>query len=122
VVVLPFVDQLVRVDLREKVLSLEGKGGKSVTATTREGERLEFDLSATYQVMDPEKSVLQTADLEQTLGERLASGLRGRVADLGRGEVFARRKALANEVLEELRSTAEAWGVKVSGVEVMDVR
>jgi regulator of protease activity HflC (stomatin/prohibitin superfamily) len=122
VLLLPFIDVGVPVDLREQPRKLEKE-----LVLTSQSIRLLFDVSYIYRVLDPNKAVLAGAlhprskPADQPIRDKLAGLLRQAVGELDLNEVTSGRSALAAQVQAAARQSFEPWGVELTGLEVRDV-
>ena len=117
VLIIPFLDQAVPVDLREQVRVLEGQ-----TATTRDNKRVVLDVVWSYQIVDPAKSVLEVYDLETAAQDMAATALRTVAGRFERYDLLHDRDLARAELHSRLVSIVEPWGVEVRDVEIREVR
>ena len=114
---LPFVDRAVAVDLRQQVRRLEGQA-----ATTQDDKRVTVDLVWSYRIVDPACSVLAVENLEAALQEMSATLLRTAVAATTREELFRDHEPTRAQIHARLCQVAEPWGIDIEEVEIRDIR
>jgi regulator of protease activity HflC (stomatin/prohibitin superfamily) len=117
VLIIPFLDQAVPVDLREQVRALEGQ-----TATTRDNERVVLDVVWSYQIVDPARSVLEVQDLEVSSQDMAAAALRTVAGHFERYDLLHDRGLARAKLHSRLVEIVEPWGVEVRDVEIREVR
>jgi regulator of protease activity HflC (stomatin/prohibitin superfamily) len=113
---IPFVDQAVVVDLRERVGSIE-----STEVTTQDRKRVRVDLVWIWKVIDPAKSVLEVENLEKSVEEMAATVLRTQIGSMIRSDALESRKALREQIQVRLAEITAPWGVEVRGVEIREI-
>ena len=116
VVVIPFVDRVVWVDLREMYLEIPHQ-----TGITKDNAPISIDFIVFYKVVDAVMSVLQVGQFAGAAENVSATTLRAVIGDISLDDVLAKRDQI-NEVLRtKLDDTTERWGVKVTNVEIREV-
>ena len=116
VLVIPFVDRVVWVDLREMYLEIPHQ-----TGITKDNAPISIDFIVFYKVVDAVMSVLQVGQFAGAAENVSATTLRAVIGDISLDDVLAKRDQI-NEVLRtKLDETTERWGVKVTNVEIREV-
>ena len=116
VVVIPFVDRVVWVDLREMYLEIPHQ-----TGITKDNAPISIDFIVFYKVVDAVMSVLQVGQFAGAAENVSATTLRAVIGDISLDDVLAKRDQI-NEVLRtKLDDMTERWGVKVTNVEIREV-
>jgi regulator of protease activity HflC (stomatin/prohibitin superfamily) len=105
--IIPFLDQVVRVDLREQVRRIEGE-----TATTQDDSRVTVDAVWGCRVVDPAKAVLEVADSETACQEMSTAVLRSVIAGMPRSAVMREREQVRIQMHARLREILEPWGAR----------
>jgi regulator of protease activity HflC (stomatin/prohibitin superfamily) len=114
--VIPFLDRVMSVDLRESFLEIPHQ-----TSITKDNAPISIDFITFFKVIDPEASVVQVANFAGAAHNIAATTLRSVVGDITLDDVLARRDDI-NEVLrEKLDEVTERWGVKVTNVEIREI-
>jgi regulator of protease activity HflC (stomatin/prohibitin superfamily) len=116
VILIPFVQQMVRIDLRTRVLDVPPQD-----VITRDNVSVQVNAVIYYRVMDPEKSILEVEDYNQATSELAQTTLRSVVGQHELDEMLAERDKLNNHIREILDSQTDAWGIKVANVELKHV-
>jgi len=116
VLVIPGVQQMVRVDLRTIVLDVPPQD-----VITRDNVSVKVNAVVYFRVVDPEKSVIQVAKFLEATSQLAQTTLR---AVLGKHELdalLAERERLNSDIQRVLDAQTDAWGIKVSTVEIKHV-
>jgi len=116
VILIPFVDKAVLVDLREFYLEIPHQ-----TAITEDNASISIDFIVFNKVIDPQMSVLEVGNFAGAAQNIAATTLRSVVGDMSLDDVLAKRENM-NEVLRvKLDEVTERWGVKVTNVEIREI-
>jgi regulator of protease activity HflC (stomatin/prohibitin superfamily) len=116
IILIPFVQQMERVDLRTRVLDVPPQD-----VITRDNVSVKVNAVIYYRVMDPEKSILQVEDYNQATSELAQTTLRSVVGQHELDEMLAEREKLNNDLRRILDEQTDAWGIKVANVELKHV-
>jgi regulator of protease activity HflC (stomatin/prohibitin superfamily) len=116
ILIIPIVDRIVWVDLREMYLEIPHQ-----TGITKDNAPISIDFIVFYKVVDAVMSVLQVGQFAGAAENVSATTLRAVIGDISLDDVLAKRDQI-NEVLRtKLDETTERWGVKVTNVEIREV-
>jgi regulator of protease activity HflC (stomatin/prohibitin superfamily) len=116
VILIPFIDKGVLVDLRELYLEIPHQ-----TAITEDNATISIDFIVFYRVVDAAMSVIEVANFAGAAQNIASTTLRSVVGDMNLDEVLAKREAM-NEILRvKLDEVTERWGVKVTNVEIREI-
>ncbi|MEW5963900.1 MAG: slipin family protein [Pseudomonadota bacterium] len=116
VVIIPFVQQMVRIDLRTRVLDVPPQD-----VISRDNVSVRVNAVIYYRVMDPEKAVIQVEDYNQATSELAQTTLRSVVGQHELDEMLAEREKLNTDLRQILDAQTDAWGIKVANVELKHV-
>ncbi len=116
VLLIPFIDKGVVVDLREQYIEVERQ-----TCITKDNAPVDIDFLIYFKVIDPFKSVLEVRDFRGAAIGLATTTLRAVVGDIDLDHVLAQREYI-NEVLrEKLDEVTARWGVKITAVEIREI-
>ena len=116
VLLIPFVDKGVRVDLRENFFDVEPQ-----TTITKDNAPLSIDFLVYMKVVNALHSVLEVEDFRGASRGIAITTLRALVGDMNLDDVLARRDQL-NEMLQgKLDEVTNRWGIKVTAVEIREI-
>jgi len=116
VLILPVIQQAVRIDLRTIVFDVPPQD-----VITRDNVSVKVNAVVYFRVVDPEKAVIQVAKYFEATSQLSQTTLR---AVLGKHELdalLAEREQLNADIQKTLDTQTDAWGIKVSNVEIKHV-
>ncbi|MDX1435450.1 MAG: SPFH domain-containing protein, partial [Anaerolineales bacterium] len=116
VLLAPFVDRSVKVDLREAVREIPHQ-----TSITKDNASIQVDFIWYYRVLDPEDSVLQVGDFEAAAQGMATTTLRAVIGGIPLDDVLSEREHINNLLRARLDEVTERWGVKVTNVEIREI-
>jgi regulator of protease activity HflC (stomatin/prohibitin superfamily) len=114
--IIPGVQQAVRVDLRIVVLDVPPQD-----VITRDNVSVKVNAVVYFRVVDPRNAIIQVANFLEATSQLAQTTLR---AVLGKHELdtlLAEREKLNLDIQTQLDSQTDAWGIKVSNVEIKHV-
>ncbi len=116
VVIVPFVQQMVRVDLRVVTLDVPPQD-----VISRDNVSVKVSAVVYFRVVEPQKAIIQVEKFLMATSQLAQTTLR---AILGRhelDELLAEREKLNQDIQTVLDQQTDAWGIKVSNVEIKHV-
>jgi regulator of protease activity HflC (stomatin/prohibitin superfamily) len=116
VVIIPIIDRVVRVDLRERYLEIPHQA-----AITEDNATISIDFIIFYKVVDAAMSVLQVQNFAGAAQNIAATTLRSVVGDMSLDDVLSKREEMNRILQVKLDEVTERWGVKVTNVEVREI-
>ncbi|HET9722500.1 MAG TPA: SPFH domain-containing protein [Actinomycetota bacterium] len=116
VLLIPFVDRVVWVDLRELYLEIPHQ-----TAITEDNATISIDFIVFYRVVDAAMSVIEVANFAGAAQNIASTTLRSVVGDMALDEVLAKREHMNQILRVKLDEVTERWGVKVTNVEIREI-
>ena len=116
VILIPIVDQPVRVDLRELFLEIPRQ-----TCITRDNAPIAMDFLIYWKVLNPMDSVVQVADFAGASQGIATTTLRAVIGDILLDDVLAKREQINLVLRQKLDEVTERWGVKVTSVEIREI-
>jgi regulator of protease activity HflC (stomatin/prohibitin superfamily) len=116
VLIIPIVDKVVWVDLRELYLEIPHQ-----TGITQDNAPISIDFIVFYKVVDATMSVLQVQNFAGAAQNIAATTLRSVVGDMTLDDVLSKRERMNQILRDKLDEVTERWGVKVTNVEVREI-
>jgi len=116
VIVIPFIQQMVRMDLRTRVLDVPPQD-----VISKDNVSVKVNAVVYFRVLDPEKAVIQVEQFEAATSQFAQTTLRSVLGQHDLDQMLAEREKLNNEVQRILDERTDAWGVKVSNVELKHI-
>jgi regulator of protease activity HflC (stomatin/prohibitin superfamily) len=116
VLLLPFLQEMVRVDLRIIVIEVP-----SQDVISRDNVSMKVDAVLYFRVVDPEKAVIQVEHFLPATNMLAQTTLRAVLGQHELDEMLSERQKLNTDVQAIVDAQTEAWGIKVSNVEIRTV-
>ena len=116
VLLIPFVDRPVTVDLREQVREIPAQ-----QSITQDNAPLSIDFLWYYKVFDPVQSVLQVQNFELAAQGIATTTLRSVIGGILLDGVLSEREKINTSLRARLDEVTERWGVKVTNVEIREI-
>ena len=116
VLILPLVDRVVQVDLREMYLEIPQQ-----TAITKDNAPISIDFIIFYKVLDAVASVLAVGQFAGAAQNIAATTLRAIVGDITLDDALAWSEQINQLLRAKLDEVTDRWGVKVTSVEIRQV-
>ncbi len=116
IIVIPIIQQMVRVDLRTRVLDVPTQD-----VITRDNVTVKVNAVIYYRVMDSERAIIQVEDFHAATSQLSQTTLRSVLGQHQLDELLAERLKLNADIQHILDSQTDAWGIKVSNVEIKHV-
>lgn len=115
-VIVPFVDRLVKVDLRIVTLEIPPQ-----EVITRDNVSLKVSAVVYFKVSNPELAVVQIADYARATFQIAQTTLRSVLGEAELDELLANRERINQRLQTIIDEQTVPWGIQVSVVEVKDV-
>ncbi len=116
VLLIPFVDRPIWVDLREQVREIPAQ-----QSITQDNAPLSIDFLWYYKVFDPVQSVLQVQNFELAAQGIATTTLRSVIGGILLDGVLSEREKINTALRARLDEVTERWGVKVTNVEIREI-
>ncbi|MDO9225238.1 MAG: slipin family protein [Pseudomonadota bacterium] len=116
VLVIPGIQQMVRVDLRTVVFDVP-----SQDVISRDNVSVKVNAVVYFRVVDPAKSILQVEDFMNATSQLAQTTLRAVLGKHELDQMLAERETLNQDIQLALDAQTDAWGIKVSNVEIKHV-
>lgn len=116
IIIIPVIQQFVRVDLRTIVLDVP-----SQDVISRDNVSVKVNAVVYFRVLDPERAIIQVEDYMVATSQLAQTTLRSVLGQHELDEMLAERERLNNDVRNILDQQTDTWGIKVSNVEIKHV-
>jgi regulator of protease activity HflC (stomatin/prohibitin superfamily) len=116
ILVLPVIQQIVRVDLRTRVLDVP-----SQDVISRDNVSVKVNAVIYFRVIDADKAVIQVENFLTATSQLAQTTLRSVLGKHELDEMLAERDQLNRDIQGILDNQTDAWGVKVANVEIKHV-
>ncbi len=116
ILMLPYIQQMVRVDLRVVVLDVP-----SQDVISRDNVSVKVNAVLYFRVVDADKAIIQVENFLQATSQLAQTTLRSVLGKHSLDEMLAERDKLNNDVQDIIDAQTEVWGIKVTNVEIKQV-
>jgi regulator of protease activity HflC (stomatin/prohibitin superfamily) len=116
IVLIPFVQQMVRIDLRVRVLDVPQQD-----VISHDNVSVRVNAVIYFRVLDPERATIQVENFLMATSQLAQTTLRSVLGKHDLDEMLAERDKLNSDIQEILDAQTEAWGIKVTNVEIKHV-
>ena len=116
VLLVPFIQEMVRVDLRIQVIEIP-----SQDVISHDNVSMKVDAVLYFNVVNPERAIIQVQNFLPATNMLAQTTLRAVLGQHDLDEMLSERKKLSTDVQSILDSQTETWGIKVSNVEIRTV-
>jgi regulator of protease activity HflC (stomatin/prohibitin superfamily) len=116
ILLFPIVQQMVRLDLRTRVLDVP-----SQDVISRDNVSVKVSAVIYYRIVDPEKATIQVEDFNMATSQLSQTTLRSVLGQHELDQMLAEREKLNADIQKSLDEQTEAWGIKVSNVELKQI-
>ena len=116
IVVIPGVQQMVRIDLRTVVLDVPTQD-----VISRDNVSVKVTAVVYLRVIDPQKAIIEVEDFLNATSQLAQTTLRAVLGKHELDEMLAERDRLNLDIQQALDAQTDAWGIKVANVEIKHV-
>jgi regulator of protease activity HflC (stomatin/prohibitin superfamily) len=116
ILVVPFAQRMVRVDLRVIVHDVPKQD-----VISRDNISVKVNAVIYYRILDPGKAIIQVANAYEATSQLAQTTLRSVLGQHELDEMLAERDKLNVDVQRILDQSTDAWGIKVANVEIKHI-
>ena len=116
IIVIPVIQQMVRVDLRTIVMDVPTQD-----VISRDNVSVKVSAVIYFRVIDPEKAIIQVENRVEATSQLAQTTLRSVLGQHDLDDMLAEREKLNADIQQILDQTTASWGIKVSNVEIKHV-
>src|SRR5687768_1581549 len=116
IVIIPGIQKMVRVDLRTVVMDVP-----SQDVISRDNVSVKVNAVVYFRVVDPQKAIIQVENFLAATSQFAQTTLRSVLGKHELDEMLAEREKLNLDIQKALDIQTDAWGIKVSNVEIKHV-
>jgi regulator of protease activity HflC (stomatin/prohibitin superfamily) len=113
---IPFVQEMVRVDLRIQVIEIPTQD-----VISHDNVSMKVDAVLYFNVVDPERAIIRVQNYLPATNMLAQTTLRAVLGQHELDEMLSERKKLSVDIQSILDTQTETWGIKVSNVEIRTV-
>lgn len=116
VLIIPGIQQMVKVGLRTVVMDVP-----SQDVISRDNVSVKVNAVVYFRVVDPQKAIIQVEDFLNATSQLAQTTLRSVLGKHELDDMLAERERLNIDIQKALDTQTDAWGIKVSNVEIKHV-
>lgn len=115
-ILIPFIQQMVRVDLRTVVMDVPTQD-----VISRDNVSVRVNAVVYFRVIDPQLAIIQVENYFEATSQLAQTTLRSVLGQHELDEVLSERDQLNSDIQKILDEQTDNWGIKVSNVEIKHV-
>jgi len=116
IVIIPVLQQMVRVDLRTVVMDVP-----SQDVISRDNVSVRVNAVLYFRVVEPENAIIQVQDYLEATSQLAQTTLRSVLGQHELDQMLSERESLNRDIQKILDEQTDGWGIKVSNVEIKHV-
>ena len=116
IIVIPGIQRMVKVDLRVIVMDVPTQD-----VISHDNVSVKVNAVVYFRVVDPEKAIIQVANVFEATSQLAQTTLRSVLGQHELDEMLSERDKLNQDIQKILDQHTDAWGIKVSNVEIKHV-
>lgn len=116
IILIPFIQQMVRVDLRVVVEDVPPQD-----VISRDNVSVKVNAVLYFRIVDAERAIIKVADYMAATSQLAQTTLRSVLGKHELDEMLAERDRLNSDIQEILDQQTDAWGIKVANVEIKHI-
>ncbi|MDP1583189.1 MAG: slipin family protein [Bradyrhizobium sp.] len=116
IIIIPVIQRMVRVDLRTRVFDVPPQD-----VISRDNVSVRVNAVLYFRVIDPEKAIIQVEQFYEATSQLAQTTLRSVLGQHDLDQMLADRVKLNSDIQQILDERTDAWGIKVSNVEIKHI-
>ena len=116
IIVIPFIQQMVRVDLRTVVMDVPTQD-----VISRDNVSVKVNAVIYFRVLDSQKAIINVEDYLEATSQLAQTTLRSVLGQHELDEMLSARDRLNEDIQDILDKQTDGWGIKVSNVEIKHI-
>jgi regulator of protease activity HflC (stomatin/prohibitin superfamily) len=116
IILLPILDRMIRVGLRTVTMEVP-----SQDVITKDNVSIKVNAVVYFRAIDPEKAIIQVEDYYFATSQLAQTTLRSVLGQVPMDELLTNRDSINHKLQDILDKQTEAWGIKVTVVEVKNI-
>jgi regulator of protease activity HflC (stomatin/prohibitin superfamily) len=116
IIVIPGIQQMVKVDLRTIVMDVP-----SQDVISRDNVSVKVNAVVYFRVIEADKAIIQVENFYDATSQLAQTTLRAVLGKHDLDDMLAEREKLNHDIQKSLDAQTDAWGIKVSNVEIKHV-
>ncbi|MGI8848424.1 MAG: SPFH domain-containing protein [Candidatus Dormibacteria bacterium] len=116
VFIVPFIDQLVRVDMRDTP-----RTGDRQDVITRDNVAVAVNATIFSQVIDPQFALFKVSNYGIAIDQQARTTLRNAFGNHTLDEALSQRETINAEMQMQMERVTDAWGITINRIEIVDI-
>jgi regulator of protease activity HflC (stomatin/prohibitin superfamily) len=116
IIIIPGIQQMVRVELRTVVMDVP-----SQDVISRDNVSVKVNAVVYFRVVDPQRAIIQVEDFYSATSQLAQTTLRSVLGEHELDQMLSERDKLNADIQKILDAKTDAWGIKVTSVEIKHV-
>jgi len=116
IIIIPFIQQLVKVDLRTIVLDVPTQD-----VISHDNVSVHVNAVVYFRVIDPQKAIIQVENFHMATSQLSQTTLRSVLGGHELDEMLSEREKLNADIQDILDKQTDKWGIKISNVEIKHI-
>lgn len=116
IIVIPFIQQMIKTDLRVITMDVPTQD-----VISRDNVSVKVNAVVYFRIIDPERAIIQVANVFEATSQLAQTTLRSVLGQHELDEMLSDREKLNADIQTILDRQTDAWGIKVSSVEIKHV-
>lgn len=116
IILVPGIQMMTRLELRTIVMDVP-----SQDVISRDNVSVKVNAVVYFRVVDPERAIIQVEDYIEATSQLAQTTLRSVLGEHELDEMLSQREKLNSSIQSKLDQQTDAWGIKVSNVEIKHI-
>jgi len=116
IIIIPLIQQMVRVDLRTVVLDVPTQD-----VISHDNVSVHVNAVVYFRVIDPQKAIIQVENFHMATSQLAQTTLRSVLGGHELDEMLSERERLNADIQDILDKQTDIWGIKISNVEIKHI-
>ena len=114
--IVPFIDALVRVDMREIP-----RPGDRQEVITKDNVVVAVNATIFTQVMDAAQALFSISNFDVAIDALAKTALRSVIGTMSLDEALSERERINTQVQAQMEATTDKWGIRINRIEIVDI-
>lgn len=115
-VITPFLDRLVRVDMRETP-----RTGDRQDVITRDNVAVAVNATIFSQVIEPRSALFNVSDYYVAIDQQARTTLRNAFGNVTLDEALSSREQINASMQQQMEQVTDKWGIRINRIEIVDI-
>ncbi|MBV8300790.1 MAG: SPFH/Band 7/PHB domain protein [Candidatus Dormibacteraeota bacterium] len=115
-IITPFLDRLVRVDMRETP-----RTGDRQDVITRDNVAVAVNATIFSQVIEPRAALFNVSDYYVAIDQQARTTLRNAFGNVSLDEALSSREQINASMQQQMEQVTDKWGIRINRIEIVDI-